>query len=250
VLLGLAAPHYCFNDNTDHLDIDGNPLEHGSPWFRAKGSESTALRLPFGCAVLFYPSPTKLGDVPAKWEGTAIAGVFAGYRMKPGYDWDGEYYCWSFSEMITVNLQNDKKEYSPSVRTPHRTKRVVLPPGPIVFPLKASWDEANLTLAGKRAAWCEPEEAEAEEPGVPRGMLPADASSVAQDVGGGAPRGTPLGPVPPDAAELKLREDADDLHGGLGIEKNKDGVRCRRDTAGKLYPIDKIWKKFISLKAS
>jgi hypothetical protein len=90
-----AAPHYCFNDNTDHLDDDGAPLEHGSPWFRAKGSESKALRLPFGCAVLFYPSSTKLGDVPAKWEGTAIAGVFAGYSMKRGYDWNGEYLCWS-----------------------------------------------------------------------------------------------------------------------------------------------------------
>ena len=108
-------------------------FEHGSPWFRAKGSETTALRLPFGCAVLFYPSKTKLGDVPAKWEGTAIPGVFAGYSMKNGYDWKGEYLCWSLNEMTTVNVQNDKKEYSPSVRTPHRTKRVVLPPGPVTF---------------------------------------------------------------------------------------------------------------------
>eukprot|EP00972_Heterocapsa_arctica_P069446 10261241-Heterocapsa_arctica.AAC.1 len=29
----------------------------------------------------------------------------------------------------------------------------------------------------------------------------------------------------------KLGEDAFDLKGGIGIEKNKYGVRCRRDTA-------------------
>ncbi len=55
-----------------------------------------ALRLPLGCAVLFYPSST-----PAKWEGTAIPGVFAGYSMKNGYDWKGEYLCWSLNEMTT-----------------------------------------------------------------------------------------------------------------------------------------------------
>ncbi len=91
------------------------------------------------------------------------------------------------------------------------------------------------------------------------GMLPADGSSVAcppdgveQEVGGGAPRGIPLvfGPAPPDAVVLKLREDADDLQGGLGIEKNKDGVRCRRDTAGKLYPIEKYRKNITSGKSS
>eukprot|EP00972_Heterocapsa_arctica_P063120 9312113-Heterocapsa_arctica.AAC.1 len=83
-----AAPHYCFNDNTDYLDIHGDPLPDGSPWFNVHGSESKALRLPFGCAVIFIPASTKLADVPAKWEGSGIAGVFGGYRMKPGYNWD------------------------------------------------------------------------------------------------------------------------------------------------------------------
>eukprot|EP00972_Heterocapsa_arctica_P105132 15492094-Heterocapsa_arctica.AAC.1 len=68
-----AAPHYCFNDNTDHLDVHGDPLEGGSPWFRAKGSESKALRLPFGCAVSFVASATKTADIPAKWEGSGVA---------------------------------------------------------------------------------------------------------------------------------------------------------------------------------
>eukprot|EP00972_Heterocapsa_arctica_P020665 3048061-Heterocapsa_arctica.AAC.1 len=54
--------------------------------------------------------------------------------------------------MTLVDLQNDSKHYPPSVRTPHRTKRMVLPPGPPVFPMKESWDKANLSLEGKRAS--------------------------------------------------------------------------------------------------
>eukprot|EP00972_Heterocapsa_arctica_P080987 11934563-Heterocapsa_arctica.AAC.1 len=61
----LAAPHYCFNENTDHLDIHGAPLPGGSSWFRAFGEESKALRLPFGCAVIFIAASTKPADIPA-----------------------------------------------------------------------------------------------------------------------------------------------------------------------------------------
>eukprot|EP00972_Heterocapsa_arctica_P042995 6339065-Heterocapsa_arctica.AAC.1 len=78
-----AAPLYCFNDNTDRIGINGFPLENGSPWFRAKGSESTALRLPLACAIIFHPSKTNVSGATAKWEGTGVAGVFAGYRVKP-----------------------------------------------------------------------------------------------------------------------------------------------------------------------
>ncbi len=53
------------------------------------GSESNAVRLPFGCEVIFYPSSTKPADATNKWEGAGVAGVLAGYRMKPGYRWSG-----------------------------------------------------------------------------------------------------------------------------------------------------------------
>eukprot|EP00972_Heterocapsa_arctica_P091243 13463026-Heterocapsa_arctica.AAC.1 len=77
--------------------------------------------------------------------------------MKPGYNWDGEYLVWSLRELTLVDLNNDSKTYPVSVRTPHRTKRMVLPPGPITFPLKEAWNKANLTLEGKRASELEPQ---------------------------------------------------------------------------------------------
>eukprot|EP00972_Heterocapsa_arctica_P010266 1507349-Heterocapsa_arctica.AAC.1 len=33
---------------------------------------------------------------------------------------------------------------------------MVLPPGPLVFPLKDSWNKANLSLEGKRASILDP----------------------------------------------------------------------------------------------
>eukprot|EP00972_Heterocapsa_arctica_P062156 9162261-Heterocapsa_arctica.AAC.1 len=63
-------------------------------------------------------------DAPAKWEGSGVAGVFAGFRMKPGYNWDGEYFVWSLKELTAVDLHDDVKHFPPSVLTPHRTKRM------------------------------------------------------------------------------------------------------------------------------
>eukprot|EP00972_Heterocapsa_arctica_P112955 16434634-Heterocapsa_arctica.AAC.1 len=148
-----AAPHFCFIDNTNTLGRNGKPNPEGSSWFLAKGSESTAIRLPFGCEVIFYPSSTKISDAPAKWEGAGIAGVFAGYRIKPGYNWNGAYLVWSLSEMAKVDQRADARHDPPSVRTPRVTKVVCLPSGgEVLFPMKDEWIRINLTLAGKRDA--------------------------------------------------------------------------------------------------
>eukprot|EP00972_Heterocapsa_arctica_P092397 13627606-Heterocapsa_arctica.AAC.1 len=78
-----SAPVYCFLDNTNTLGRDGKPIPDGSSWYLAKGEESKAVRIPFGCEVIFYLSATKTADATAKWEGTGVAGVFAGYRITP-----------------------------------------------------------------------------------------------------------------------------------------------------------------------
>eukprot|EP00972_Heterocapsa_arctica_P086570 12761412-Heterocapsa_arctica.AAC.1 len=83
-----AAPHYCFISNTNHIGRNGKPIPDGCPWELAKGVESKAIRMPFGCEVIFYPSSTKVSDTLAKWKGTGVVGVFAGYRMKAGYNWN------------------------------------------------------------------------------------------------------------------------------------------------------------------
>eukprot|EP00972_Heterocapsa_arctica_P097510 14385876-Heterocapsa_arctica.AAC.1 len=61
--------------------------------------------------------------------------------MKPGYKWDGECHVWSLRELTLADLHDDVKHYPPSVRTPHRTERMVLPPGPLVFPLQEAWNK-------------------------------------------------------------------------------------------------------------
>eukprot|EP00972_Heterocapsa_arctica_P065324 9644526-Heterocapsa_arctica.AAC.1 len=119
---GLLLPLRIALDNTNTLDRDGKPLPDGSSWFLAKGEESTAKRLPFGCEVIFYPSATKTADATAKWEGTGVAGVFAGYRIKPGYNWNGEYLVWSLSELTKVDQRSTAGIYPPSVRSPRVTK--------------------------------------------------------------------------------------------------------------------------------
>eukprot|EP00972_Heterocapsa_arctica_P045367 6697902-Heterocapsa_arctica.AAC.1 len=69
-----AAPACCFLDNANTLGRDGKPIPDGSAWYLAKGEESSAIRVPFGCEVIFYPSATKTADATAKWEGTGVAG--------------------------------------------------------------------------------------------------------------------------------------------------------------------------------
>jgi hypothetical protein len=99
-----AAPHFCFLDNTSTIGADGKVYEEGSSYFRAHGEETNVLRLPFGCEVIFLPSPTK-GLPHSKWEGVGEVGVIAGYHMKPGYLWSGEYYCWSLKELVGVDMR-------------------------------------------------------------------------------------------------------------------------------------------------
>ena len=84
-----AAQHFCFLENTSVIGIDGKVHKEGSSYHRAHGKgETTALRIPFGCAVYFIPADTK-GFPKGKFEGSGEAGVIAGYNMSPGYIWDG-----------------------------------------------------------------------------------------------------------------------------------------------------------------
>eukprot|EP00972_Heterocapsa_arctica_P017946 2653034-Heterocapsa_arctica.AAC.1 len=41
-----------------------------------------------------------------------------------------------------------------------------------------------------------------------------------------------------------------DMFGGIGIELNRKGQRCRRDAAGKLYPINEYGAKIVQGKSS
>ena len=60
-----AAPTYCFLRNTEY---EGR--QKGSRWAIAHGQgEFKGMRIPFGCEVIFNPSPTKKKDKRKKWGG-------------------------------------------------------------------------------------------------------------------------------------------------------------------------------------
>ena len=75
-----AAQDFCFLENTSAIDVDGKVYRDGSSYHRARGKgETTALRMPFGCAVYFIPADTK-GFPKGKFEGSGEARVIAGYN--------------------------------------------------------------------------------------------------------------------------------------------------------------------------
>ena len=84
-----AGPCYCVLTNTDMYDSSGTLLADGSPWCRRHGEEFKGLRLPFGTEVIFLPANTKSDIDVRKWDGTGHPGVFAGYKIEPGYVWGG-----------------------------------------------------------------------------------------------------------------------------------------------------------------
>ena len=148
-----AGPHYCFLENTRIVDSRGIPLPDGSPYRVANGGEECkALRIPFGCEVIFKPSPTKVSDVPGKWEGSGSAGVIAGYKMRPGYKWSGEYLVWSLKELSDVKLFSGIKNLPIGLQSPHVTSAVRLPEGKAIrFPMKVEYEKITRTIEGQRS---------------------------------------------------------------------------------------------------
>eukprot|EP00972_Heterocapsa_arctica_P036376 5354695-Heterocapsa_arctica.AAC.1 len=100
--------------------------------------------------------------------------------------------------------------------------------------MKDEWTRVHLSIEGKRESpnyvelaefnpnnifACPPEHVERQE-----GVAPAIIGDA------------PLSLAPPPAL---MGEGNDlDMFGGIGTELNRKGQSCRRDTAGKLYPID------------
>ena len=112
-----------------------------SNYARAHGKgEPKVSRLPFGCEVIFAPQDTKK-LAHGKWEGSGEVGVIAGYGLNAGYHWKGVYLCRSLKELARIDMHEHASKYPFSLRSPHRTRRVILPDGGVVrFPLKEEYD--------------------------------------------------------------------------------------------------------------
>ena len=67
--------------------------------------------------------------------------------LHPGGRWNGDYLVMELTEFVDQSLKVDADSYDYRA-TPHVTKQVRLGANGIVFPLKARYDQANLTLDG------------------------------------------------------------------------------------------------------
>ena len=143
-----AAQRFCLLENTSIIGIDGKVYKDGSSYHRAHGKgETTALRIPFGCAVYFIPADTK-SFPKGKFEGSGEAGVIAGYNMSPGYTWGGEYLCWSLKELANINMMAKASKHPPGLQNPHVTKFAFLPGTLVTFLSRRSMtDSFGLLMA-------------------------------------------------------------------------------------------------------
>ena len=260
-----AALLFCFLDNTSCYGADGKVLQDGSHYARAHGNgEPKVLRLPFGCEVIFVPQDTK-GLTHGKWEGSGEVGVIAGYGLNAGCHWSGEYFCWSLKELARIDMHEHASKYPFSLRSPHRTGRVLLPDGGIVrFPLKDDYVRHTRSIAGLFEPMGEKEKQDKlkkdvignfECPDEYVGLgLPDELNDPIHKNEGSVVVGFP--PPPPteeasgSSSPTTYVVDSADAHGGLGYEWNEKGQRCRRDSANRLYPVDNYGGRIIRRQQS
>ena len=253
-----AAPHFCFLDNTSCYGADGKILEGGSHYARAHGNgEPKVLRLPFGCEVTFVPQDIKK-LTHGKWEGSGETGVIAGYSLNAGYDWFGEYLGWSLEELARIDMHEHASKYPYSLRSPQRTRRVLLPDGGIArFPPMEKYNRQTRSIAGLFVPMGEKEKKEKK--GVLEHVvrpdeltdlgLPDELNDPIHKNEGPIVVGFPLPPPTEEAtgssSSATYVVDTADIHGGFGYEWNEKGQRCRRGTIDRLYPVDKYGGRIV-----
>ena len=249
-----AAQDFCFLENTSAIGLDGKVHKDGSPYHRAHGNgEVGALRLPFGCAVYFHPADTK-GFPKGKFEGSGEAGVIAGYKMSPGYVWDGEYLCWSLKELAGIDMTAKASKYPPGIQSPHVTKRIRPPSGNSChFPLKEKYDRQFRSIDGI----VEIQDAKREDSNVGSYLVCPDEhvdvdnpDTTVSTAGSSSSSGIP--PPQPGWLNTSITSpkpgvlDTHDIHLGVGYEFNAEGHLCRRDTINRLYRVDEQGRRILN----
>ena len=233
-----AGPHFALMSNTECT------ATHPSPWYHTHGSEFHGQRIPFGARITYRPAETK-GIEPSKMECPNRTGIFAGYHLKPGYSWSGEYLIWDLDDFIGVNLAADApaSTIGRKLGYAHVTKTVEVPDEKWGFPLQARHEYFNHTLEGREelakmghfqggvAPFQAPPnhvDVQPEASGVPP---IAPGGSSAQGSGGGAP---PLPAHFDPSAEYSFR----------------DGQWFKKDKSKRWYNIDAVSYTHLTLPTS
>ena len=153
-----VAPGDCFLKNVD--------TEHGeSAWFHTHGKEFEGLRIPVGAKVVYKPSSTKFHT--KKWEPPSSIGVFAGYKIRRGYEWKGEFLVWDLDDFVGADLHMGSHGFSTKLANPHVTKVCHLFDRKVEYPLKGQYEQANTTFEGKIGAGIRHGEVAVDLPGAP-----------------------------------------------------------------------------------
>ncbi len=176
------------------------------------------LEYPLG---VWFPLPTKgLTGSIGHWGPSAREGVFAGYKIRPGYQWAGQYLVWDLRDFIGVSLQRDTGVHNIGLRSPHQSSKVELYNGELFFPLKARYDRVNATLEG-----------------VDPSQPVVDVADGAGGVGGRTATDSPTAAIPPDVPdpEPKAGSTGPDA---LGIYFDPDVGHYKLDKRGRRYPVD------------
>merc|ERR1711978_184885 len=130
-----------------HKNVGANDGE-STPWFLTHDKHFEGLQLPFGCAVRYLPNKTEVQkregktvwkDKQAKWDARSRLGVFAGYRMKSGYEWSKRYLVWDLDAFVDANLRADVDFSQLKGVKPHEVRRIRKPPGDFSFPLLSAY---------------------------------------------------------------------------------------------------------------
>ena len=78
---------------------------------------------------------TTIKDKQQKWEARSRLGIFAGYKMKNGYEWTKRYEVWDLDAFMNANLKADVDFAQLKGVRPHEVRRIRVPPGDeIQFP--------------------------------------------------------------------------------------------------------------------
>ena len=120
-------------------------------WFKTHNAEFEGLRVPFGCKAIYMPSDTKSRSEKGDWDAPTSVGVFAGYRMKPGDTWHGEYLVLDLAEFADLDFSLDGARLGRTFSETHVSKRLSLYEDVISFPLKVEDKRVNHKLAGINA---------------------------------------------------------------------------------------------------
>jgi hypothetical protein len=130
--------------------------------------------------VSFKPNATTKAGGLGKYKPDAIVGVFAGYELKSGYEWKGEYLVWPLESFVKAELSKLTTHLDQTLKHPQAVKQCWLyRKGEIEFPLKEEYDRLNGILSGlkeshQRFRANDPEHAEEAPPPAP----PPDGSGI------------------------------------------------------------------------